>query len=140
MHSVMADMHSPSMQRMGKSFGLDIATSLSQLDASVRSGGLVFSRLNALTLLTLIAQPFSRLNAGNLRTFPAFSRLNAFVPPFSFSRLNVRHEHPDSQRYGSPWSGPFSRLNGPRSQTPKENAPVTLGRFLLWPLNRLERQ
>jgi hypothetical protein len=121
-------MHSPSMHRMGKSFGLDIATSLSQLDASVRSGRLVFSRLNALTLPTLIAQPFSRLNAGNLRTVPAFSRLNA------------RHEHPDSQRYGSPWSGPFSRLNGPRSQTPKENAPVTLGRFLLWPLNRQERQ
>ncbi len=139
MHLIGADVDLLSMQCMGKSFALVFATPFSRLDVNVQQDDQAFSRLNAATLPAFLVAPFSRLNAGDLLAVPSFSRLNAFLASLPFSRLNGPLKHPLGKRYRSPWPGSFSRLNGPRSQTPKENAPVTLGRFLLWLLNQQER-
>lgn len=132
MHTNEAGIDLFSMQCMGKSFELVSSAPFSRLNACTRWNDQAFSRLNAITLPVFPAEPFSRLNAGDLLAVTLFSRLNTLPPSLPFSRLNGQ---PIEQRYRSPWPGSFSRLNGPRSQTPKENAPVTLGRFLLWPLN-----
>lgn len=119
-----------SMQCMGESFELVFSAPFSRLNASVRRNDHAFSRLNAIALPASPAESFSRLNGSDLLAVTLFSRLNKPPSSLPFSRLNGQ---PIEQR--SPRPGSFSRLNGPRSQTPKENAPVTLGRFLLWPLN-----
>ena len=83
MHTNEAGIDLFSMQCMGKSFELVSSAPFSRLNACTRWNDQAFSRLNAITLPVFPAEPFSRLNAGDLLAGNRFSAIFRDFPRFS---------------------------------------------------------